>query len=190
MGMIAIKIPQDISDALSKISVPGKKLSNEELHITLFYFEKKLSINDIINITHCLYDITKNAETFKIKMNNISTFNKGPDGVPIIIPIVSEELSDLRKRLAKKLDSKEVVYSKKWPEFKPHMTLSYSTKEMEDRSLEKKLNWKVEEIAFYSGEDMENCLQVLVPLNLGKKASKFDKLCIASDIFVSQCKLL
>ena len=46
MSMIALKIPSNISEKLSKIKVDGKKELQEEYHITMFYFDGKLKIDD------------------------------------------------------------------------------------------------------------------------------------------------
>jgi len=51
MAMIALKIPSNISDKLSEIKVGGKKELPEEYHITMFYFDGKLKIDDVCKIT-------------------------------------------------------------------------------------------------------------------------------------------
>lgn len=188
MAMIGLKIPDEVSEKLSKISVPGKKLSKEEMHITMFYFENKIGIKEIIKIVQAMYDVTKKTDSLPIKITTISTFSKGDDGIPIIIPILSEELLELRKKLAKKLDAEEVSYSKKWPEFKPHLTLSYSSKEMEDKKLEKSISWKASEVVLWAG-DWHVDPGVLVSIPITKKSSKFDTSYIAAELFESLTKI-
>lgn len=188
MAMIGLKIPDEVIDRLSKISVPGKKLPKEEMHITMFYFENKLKIKDVVKIVQAMYDVTKKFESLSIRGVTLSTFKKGDDGVPIIIPILSEDLLDLRKKLAKKLDNEEVNYSKKWPEFKPHLTLAYSPKEMEDKKLDKSISWKASEVVLWAG-DWHSDPGILVSMPVTKKASKFEMSYIAAELFESLAKI-
>lgn len=188
MAMIGIKIPEDITDKLSRISIPGKKISQEEMHITLFYFENKLNIKDTVLIVQAMYDATKKMDPVSIKGTTISTFKKGDDGIPIIIPIISEDLLNIRKKIAKKFDDEEIDYSKKWPEFKPHLTLSYSSKEMEDKKLDKNIHWKASEIIFWAA-GWHSDPGILVSMPLSKKASKFEINCIAAELFESLIRI-
>lgn len=189
MAMIGLKVPEEISERLSKISVPGKKLPAEEMHITMFYFENKLNIKDIVKITQAMYDIIKKFEQVRLKGVTISTFKKCDDGVPVIVPIVSDELVDLRKKMAKKFDNEDIDYSKKWPEFRPHLTLSYSPKEIEDKKLDKNINWKASEVIFWGGDrHSDPGILVSIPLCVGKKASKFESSFLAAQLFESLVK--
>lgn len=190
MPMIGLKAPEEICERLSKISVPGKKTPADEMHITMFYFEQDLGIKDILKITQAMYEVTKKADALSIKGNTVSTFNKGDDGVPVIVPIVSDDLVDLRKKMAKKFDNEGIKYSKKWPEYKPHLTLSYSPKEMEDKKLEKSIGWKASEVIFWAGSwHSDPGVLVSMPLHLGKKASKFDKNYLVAELFESLTRL-
>ena len=188
--MIGLKVPEEICERLAKISVPGKKISPEEMHITMFYFEDKLKIKAVVNIVQAMYEVTKKFDEIPIKGNVISTFKKGDDGVPIIIPILSEDLLNIRNKMAKKFDETDIKYSKKWPEFKPHLTLAYSPKEMEDKKLEKNISWKASEVVLWAGEWQSNPgILVSMPLHLSKKASKFDNNYLVATLFESLTRL-
>lgn len=190
MAMIGLKVPEEICERLAKISVPGKKISPEEMHITMFYFEDKLKIKDVVNIVQAMYEVTKKFDAIPIKGNVISTFKKGDDGVPVIVSILSEDLIDIRKKMAKKFDDADIKYSKKWPEFKPHLTLSYSPKEMEDKKLEKNISWKASEVVLWAGDwHSDPGILVSMPLHLSKKASKFDKNYLVATLFESLTRL-
>lgn len=188
MAMIGLKIPEEVAERLSKISVPGKKLPKEEMHITMFYFENKLNIKDILKITQIMYNVSKKIEPIHIKGTTISTFKKGDDGVPIIVQIVSEDLSIFRKKMAQKFDDEDIDYSKKWPEFNPHLTLSYSSKEMEDKKLDKNISWKASEVVFWAG-DWHSDPGILVSIPIAKKASKFQSNYLVAELFESLTKM-
>lgn len=197
MAMIGLKVPEEISERLVKISVPGKKSAAEEMHITMFYFEDKLSIKDVTKIVQAMYEVTKKNEPLHIKGTTVSTFGKGDDGIPVIIPIVSEDLMTIRKKMAKKFDEAEIDYSKKWPEFKPHLTLSYSPKKMEDKKLDKNISWKATEIILWAGEwSSDPGILVSMPLYQKvknsnakhAKASKFESSFLAAQLFEALVK--
>ncbi len=183
MTMIYIKVPEDICKTLSKISVPGEKLEAEEMHITLFYFEHDLKIKDMIKIFNIMYNITKKNDALNIKLTTISSFKKGADGVPIIIPIESDDLINFRKEIAKKFDNEAIKYSKKWPEFKPHLTLSYSKKEMNDKKIDKPIKFKTTELILIAGEEIDDGVIVSVPFDLNKKTSKFESISKSAQLF-------
>ena len=106
-----------------------------------------------------------------MSLNDVKSFGNGDDGYPIIVPVESDELFEFRKKLAKKLDDNNVKYSKKWPEYKPHITLSYSKKEFEGHKLKSKISFHADEVVLYSGDSMDEN-DIIVSLSLkNKKAS-------------------
>ena len=180
MPMIAIKIPEDISIQLNKISISGKKENLNEFHITLFYFEK-INIEDILKTTELLYKNCKKASPFKVSFNKLSSFPKGDDGIPVILPVESNDLILFRAKLAKNLDSNKIEYSKKFPNYSPHCTLAYLNKEIapQEKKLNK-INFKVNEIIFYAGDNMDDGIIVKIPLG---EISKNAGLLIWSELF-------
>jgi len=186
MSMIALKIPLNISDKLSEIKVDGKKESPEEYHITMFYFEGKLKIDDVCKITKTMNSILGRFSPPKISFKEVSFFPKGEDGFPVIVPILSDDLIEIRKSLAKAFDKEKINYSKEWPEFKPHLTLAYSKKEPTNQKIDKS-SWNATELVLYAGDKFEfskfeNGMFIFMPF--GKKASsKFEMVRLASFIF-------
>lgn len=186
MSMIALKIPSNISEKLSKIKVDGKKELPEEYHITMFYFDGKLKIDDICKITKIMNSVLGKFSPPKISFKEVSSFPKGDDGFPVIVPIISDDLIEVRKSLAKAFDKEKINYSKKWPEFKPHLTLAYSKKEPTNQKIDKSF-WNATELVLYAGDKFEfskfeSGMFIFMPF--GKKASsKFEMVRLASFIF-------
>lgn len=170
MAMIAITVPEDVTDSLERELVNGKKCGPETYHITMFYIEEELGIKDVVEILEIMHSVLKNTDGFKVKGAKISTFPKGPDGVPVIVPIESKDLFDLREAMAKKFDANKIKYSKRFPKYQPHLTLSYASKEQEEKKLEKAVTWKVPNIVLFAGDNMEDGVIVKVPLRKSKRS--------------------
>ncbi len=179
--MIGLQVPEEAVRNLLKLSVPGKKVSEDSYHITMFYFEKDLNIDNILKVTKCLYESVRSLDSFSIKGAKVINFPKGEDGYPIVVKVESEDLLELRKKIAKKLGGLDIKYSKKFPEYKPHITLSYSPKEAEEKSVS--IKWKASEITLWGGNHHEEQLMVDVPFRFGKTASRFDLVDMYTQMF-------
>ena len=123
MAFIGIQVPQETAKLLSLLDVPGKKESVSHLHITLAYLGNDISMEQVLSCVVSVYSVVSNTKPFTVECDKISTFDSDDD-IPIILPIHSSELHKLREKLCDKLEQLHVKYSKKYPEFKPHVTLS------------------------------------------------------------------
>ncbi len=169
MPLLGIKIPKNISDILSKLDVPGIKEDSSGYHITLLYF-KVASIKDILEAAEEILELTSKSPIFNIKFDNIECFPEGDDGVPIICPVVSDDLFSFHKKLKTKIDKTNLDYSKKFPEYKPHITLSYNKEKIKSFELEP-IEYSVSEIIFWCGDNMDEKMTITFPLNIEKKAN-------------------
>jgi 2'-5' RNA ligase len=127
-----------------------------------------------------------NFQLQKFHSKKFLFFPKGDDGFPVIVPIISDDLIEVRKSLAKAFDKDKINYSKKWPKFNPHITLAYSKKEPTDRKIDKS-SWNATELVLYAGDKFEfskfeSGMFIFMPF--GKKASsEFEMIRLASFIF-------
>lgn len=171
MALIGIKVPEDIAEKLSKIKVPGKKENPEKMHITMFYFEKLPSIEEAAKTCICLFKTLKKVEPFKVSIKNIFCFPENSYGAPVVCKVESEDLLDLRNKIKRSLDKDNIAYSDKYPEYKPHVTLSYANKPIDDFKIDK-ISWKVEELVLWAGEDYDDGMSATFTLNKKKTASE------------------
>lgn len=165
MAMICVKIPTDFSKVLSKIEVPGTKEPLDDIHITLLYLDKNVDFEILQKCNKALNEVTQNLEPFSITIKKVSTFPEGEDGIPIIIPIESKELKKLNMDLKKEFDKNDIEYSKKWKEFKPHITLSYSKDKMKDFKIPE-LSFTVSEIMLWGGDSGKQKMTTIFPLSI------------------------
>lgn len=180
MALLGIKIPSEIGKAFHYIDVPGKKEVADQMHITMFYLNdgKALQTKELLEICDITIEALKDTIVFDINCNQVSHFPKGQDGVPIKIDVESKELLKLRKKLADKFDEKKVNYSKKFPEWKAHITLSYADDFIKEFKLDKEIKIPITELVLWAGDEFDNGINVTIPLNLNKisKAQLFASL--------------
>jgi 2'-5' RNA ligase len=186
MAMIGIQAPPDVCKKMAKIKVPGKKLDADEYHITLFYIEEEFTFKSLVEYIAAMLPLMSDQKPFKVSIDHVETFPKGPDGVPLICPVKSSALKKFRELLAKKFDKEKLKYSKRFPEYKPHLTLAYHDEEFDKKEFET-VEWEVEAITIFSDyRKVKNALVLDLPL--GKKLAiqggdLFLKLSSVADIF-------
>lgn len=182
MAFLGIRIPHECGRLLSKIEVPGEKTSVSEMHITLLYFGDEWPISEISKAMEATYDIVSETQPFLAKVDKVSTFSKGPDGEwPCITRVSSKELHDLRDKLAKKFDKEGVEFSKTHPDFKPHVTLSYSEDEPDEVEFHP-LEFAIQEVVLWGGDHGDDRIFVTFPL-AGPEVSKTSFLVQKASVF-------
>lgn len=167
MAMIAIPVPHDVSEILRGLDIPGKRDISD--HITLFYLGDDVDIKTIIKCINSCLKVTEKQKTFIVELKGYSCFPEGNDGVPVICNIENRELQKLRNRLARKLDSAKIEYSKKFKEYRPHVTLSYNKDKVEDGTFPK-IAWQVNKVAIYGGDGGKE--KLYAELSFGGKINK------------------
>ncbi len=155
MAFVGIQVPEDIAQALTQIEVPGEKLAASEKHITLFYVGKNTPLKDALKIGAACAMFARMSSPFQVGTARVTCFPENPDdGVPIICPIVSPALMSFRAKLASAFDHFGVEYSKKYPDYKPHVTLSYDRQPIADRDVSP-IVWTVDRFVLWAGDDMD-----------------------------------
>lgn len=170
MSFVGILVPNNISNLLSQIDVPGEKSSADELHITLMYFEK-LSNQDTIKAIDAIQSVVAETTPFNVQTNTVSHFPgwEDNDKCAVIAKIQSKDLHAFRQKLAEAFDQQGVEFSKVYKGYKPHITLSYSKEEPDDFEFPK-VDFTVSEIILWCGEEMNDKLLVKFPFSLEKKS--------------------
>jgi 2'-5' RNA ligase len=165
MAFIGIRIPHEIARLLSKIDVPGDKTLISEMHVTLLYFGDEWPISEISKAMEVAFEVVSKTKPFMAEVNKVSHFPKNPhdDTYPIITRVQSKEIHELRDKLAKKFDKAGVEYSKLHPDYKPHITLSYTKDEPKDVSLDP-LEFSISEIVLWGGDHGDDRISITFPL--------------------------
>lgn len=172
--MIAIPVSQDVSRLFQSIEVDGHREPSN--HITLFYLGDNININVIIDIIPILYEATLDIKPFDLTCSKIKTFPKGKYGYPVIAEIKSDQLTELRSKIKKMLDRNKIDYSDKFPEYNPHLTLSYSKKKPKSIKFPQKYKWTANHLSLFGGDEVDSKIFVNFPFDLGVKKEAMDRL--------------
>lgn len=165
MSIIAIKVPKKEANYLYDIDTPGEKVSAEDKHITVLYFDGE-GPEVAKKVLDCLAEFPVYMDSISIESGEVDVFSEGDDGVPVFAKVESQELNKFREALIDILDANGIEYSKKFKDFKPHITLSYSPEKIDGFPLDKKIEFSVSKYCYW---DKNNGVQNEIIIPLGKK---------------------
>jgi len=187
MAFIGLKVPHETARLLAQVEVDGDRADLSSMHITMIYLGKALSIEAIATATQVAFEVTSKTQPFTVSTQLVTSFPPNPDdGIPIIARIESEPLHTLQKALLAAFDAAGVEYDRKYPEYKPHVTLAYnkSDKKPEDQKIPP-VEWGAGELVLWGGDKGDEKLVVTFPfaLALSKTAMyrAFVRLACAKD---------
>lgn len=175
MSMLAVPISSDISRLFREVEAEGNREPSD--HITMIYFGDDMSIKDITKVIPIIHEITQDLRPFTASTKKITTFPKGEYGYPIIAPIDCKGLVQLQDDLKKEFKKNKIKFSDKYPEYNPHITLGYYKRKTKNMKFPK-VEFQINEIALFGGNEGKERLYVSFPFSLGieKKAGYVGRL--------------
>ncbi len=169
MAFIGFRIPAEVAVLLEGVEVPGDKHSASNLHITVLYLGEGVPIPVVAQAMVALCDVCSRTTPISVSLEEIASFPGDGKSVPVICPVDSPGLHAFNAELRAACDALQVPYSKKWPEYKPHVTLSYvndgSVKEVVG-SLPGPVDFTLFEATIWGGDWGAGTVRVEVPLVL------------------------
>lgn len=181
MAILGIHCPRDGARIFSQIEVMGDREPLGHQHITLLHLGDDVPIETLAKAVVAVYGVTSKTKPFTVQTSRVTSFPPHPDEgtVPIICPIVSDALHAMHGRLKASLDKAGVEYSKKFPEYKPHVTLSYVKDPLvfADHAADKDIpgiEWGVADIVLWGGNEGDQRFSANFPLTIGKTAAVGD----------------
>lgn len=168
MAMIALRVPNDTARMLEKLagSVNGDSQTASEMHVTLIYLGDDVSIETLSKVMLACNSVTSRTTPFSLSVDKIDSFEPGKNGTPVILPIVSNELHALHEAISEALDAAGIEYSKKWPEFKPHVTLSYVNGMKGSGFFPSPITWGAFELSIYGDNHGDGGVSITMPFEL------------------------
>ncbi len=170
MAMIALKVPKDVARVLATLDVPGR-VPTDDFHVTLAYLGDGVSAETLAKAVQALLGVAQETTPFTMAVDHVDTFPKGDDGFPVICPVGSKEVHALREKVVRALDTMGVDYSKKWPVFRPHVTLGYSEEDVKKTSFPK-VEWGAGEVLLFGGDWGDGRFLATFPFALAPSSSK------------------
>ena len=171
MSLIGIQVPHQVARLLQEIEVPGIKMDSASLHITLFHFDK-FSIKGVSSVMECAYNISKITCPFSVELRCVDYFPVGEGSpYPIITPVISPKLHNLRKKIQKSLDDNDLEYSKTFKDYKPHITLSTNEEKIKKTKIPP-IEFSVQELVIWAGDNGDDKMYITLPLILKKEEEK------------------
>lgn len=165
MAIVGFEIPHSTARILSEIEVPGTKEPVENFHITVLMLDDDTAISDIADAMEAAYSVASKVRPFTARITRITSFPGGDDGVPVICPVEAPELHAVWAAMKAAFDAKKVGYSRKFPNFRPHVTLSYAQKPF-DAELPVPIEWGAHELVVWGGDRGDRRVVVHLPFSL------------------------
>lgn len=154
MAIICLKVPPDIAKTLDGIDLPGKHVPDKEKHITLHMLGSvgvAMPLDMIGKTISAIARATEKFKPFHVEATGYSApFGKHTFGVPIVCGIKSRELEELYKTITVALNESGITHTA-YPEFRPHLTLSWSDAPVPEHVFKTPLAWKVNSVALWCG---------------------------------------
>ncbi len=170
MAFIGLKAPAGIARILESVrDVPGERHSASDMHVTVLFLGDGVLITDVAKAMCAAYQVTSHTRPFACGLSEISSFPGGNDGVPVICPILSPGLHELHSLLKAEFDKFGLGYSDKYPEYKPHVTMSYvgdGSLDSYQQDLPGPLAWTATELVIWGGDEADEMLSVNMPFVL------------------------
>lgn len=175
MAFLGLRVPHEVARVLGQIEVPGTLVPGDHKHITILMFGKEVPIETISKAVVAVHEVSSKMVPFAVTLDHVACFPKNDDGVPIICPVTSPELLAFHGQLQKALDKAGVEYSKKFPEYKPHVTLSYAPEAVKEQKFGP-IDWSVYEVVLWGGDSGDERLSVTFPFALPGKTALWRRL--------------
>jgi 2'-5' RNA ligase len=173
MSMIAVPLSPDVSRLFREIDVPGERDASD--HITLFYLGDDTPIEQITKAVQAIYKVTQDMKPFLVTAKRITTFPRNDartssnltKGYPVIAELAAPELTSMRDKLRRVFERSGIKFDNTYPDYKPHVSLSYSKKKPKIIRFPQKLQFQVSCIALYGGNETDERIFVNFPFSLG-----------------------
>lgn len=163
MAMIGLRLPPEAARLLSEIRVPGEPVDFGHAHVTLAYLGDGVPIEDVLKAAEVCFDVAQETKPFQCSTRCTDCFPPDEEGTyPIICPVVAPELHLLKSSVDLGLEAAGVEYSKKFPEYHPHTTLTYSEEACEPRLFDP-IVWTVFDLVVWGGDHRDSGVVINIP---------------------------
>jgi len=174
MAMIGLRVPPETAQLLKQIDLKGFGVPEpmDQAHITLLHLGDDVPIESLTEAIRVLYTVASKTRPFAVQTSRATTFPP-QDGkkTPMIAQVDSNALHDFHRALQEAFEAAGIDFSKKWPEFKPHVTLGYSKDPLVDADhvfdeTFPTVEWGAHEAVLFGGDKGKQTMMVTTPFSL------------------------
>lgn len=171
MAFIGLRVPADAARLLESHDVPGDRLSASDMHVTILYLGKGVPILALAKAMVASFGVASRTPPISLVVDRVTNFPVGNDGWPLICRLSSPELQNLNADLKAEFTRLGLPFNNKWPDFKPHVTMSYLRDPQPDgfvfdSPLPGPLPFVVHELTIWGGDDGDGRIHVNIPFVL------------------------
>jgi 2'-5' RNA ligase len=153
VAFIGIRIPDDVTNQFSSIEVNGTKEPPEKMHVTLAFLGEGVLIPSVLRALSVCLGVGAQYAPMDLTAALVMCFPPDPEGkTPVVARLVSPVIFTLRQALVKGLEKTKVEYSKRHPQYKPHVTLAYADGPKEPMIIPA-IRWRAEYITIWGGDN-------------------------------------
>jgi len=122
-----MRVPVATAEQFAAIKVPGERELKDKMHITLAYLGENVPLSAVLKSVAVCLAIGAEFSPLSLTAAAVMCFPPDPEGrTPIIARLVTPALLTMRAALIQRLEQAKIDYSKKHPQYRPHVTLSYA----------------------------------------------------------------
>jgi len=171
MAFLGLRVPADAARLLESHEVPGERLSASDMHVTILYLGKDVPVVELAKAMVASYGVASRTNPLSLSVDRVTNFPLGSDGWPLICRIESAGLQRLNLDLRSEFTRLGLPFSNKWPDYKPHVTMSYLKDPQPegfsfDSPLPGPLPFTVHELTIWGGDDGDGRISVNIPFVL------------------------
>jgi len=170
MAMVGLRMPPETGRLLSEIDVPGERVDLGHSHVTVMYVGDDIPIDVVLKAASACFDVAQVFRPIKCLTKETTCFPPTDEGKhPVVCPIHSPGLHALKRALNAAFDAQGIPYSKKFPEYRPHTTLSYADAAVDARSFDP-IEWTAFELTVWGGDNRDSRIVITVPFSFKSDA--------------------
>lgn len=169
MAMLGISVPDTAARVLEDLELPGDP--ERHPHVTILNFGDDIPISQLASMMVAAYSVASTWRPFTVKTELVTCFPKGKNGVPVVGLLDSDALQALHGTLCRAMDSVELEYSKRFPIYRPHVTLSWAEDPLDDLPIPP-VQWGAHELVLWGGNRGDGRVVVHMPFSLQNRTAR------------------
>ena len=170
MGFIGLKVPHETARLIEGLEYPGTPQGASSMHVTILYLGKDLPIETVAQAMIATCNVAAKIHPFICGVKDVASFPVNPDdGVPIILPVLSQTLHEFRAALINEFIVQKVPFSNKYPDYKPHISVAFvkdGSMDTYEAPLPSPLTWTASDVVIWGGNKNDELVSVVVPFSI------------------------